>query len=311
MILKKKNPINNELIRQIIIHKEHCLPQYICYYAKLGNLQIGRAVYDVNGKFVEIVDVIKDFQRQGVATILYDYIEKDRGHKLKKSPSPLPSGKLFWAKRNARRGDSLPPIRKNPFIGKPSKQKPNYEWVTKIFEKTNTPYIFISRSEMSDVYYIKIDKNKIIFSATTDLTPIPLIKGEYIYKVYYNSFEISPLSQKRLITLSNLDLIPKIEYIDKKVIISKYIEAIDLETLSSLNNFTQNEKEKLFKAIEKELKKWHDHGIIHGDLALRNILVTNEKVYLIDPSENKNSDLMFNFMWDKESLNKIKKTWNL
>lgn len=46
-----------------------------------------------------IADVNEEFQRKGLSTLMYDYIEKDLNIILEPDSSQLEPGKLFWKNR--------------------------------------------------------------------------------------------------------------------------------------------------------------------------------------------------------------------
>lgn len=66
----------------------------------------------------------------------------------------------------------------------------------------------------------------------------------------------------------------------------------------------------LITAIQKELQKWHDYKIVHGDIAVRNIMIEkNGRIWLIDPLldsceiDRKNYDA--NIIEDQKDLDKV------
>jgi|TARA_B100001750_G_C15510444_1_gene603271 TP53 regulating kinase-like protein len=65
---------------------------------------------------------------------------------------------------------------------------------------------------------------------------------------------------------------------DKGEIIMEMIDGINLNDY--LNNDNYNSE--LFKDIGEMIGKLHSNGIIHGDLTTSNIIIRNNKIYLID-----------------------------
>lgn len=117
----KKNPKNEYLISDLIIRKKKEAPfgdtEFIIYsvYYKFDNRNklIGKAYIRPGDNFVSIVEINKDYRRQGVNTFLYDYIEKDLGIKLQPVKVGIhiddfvlvqePDGKAFWENRLKRK----------------------------------------------------------------------------------------------------------------------------------------------------------------------------------------------------------------
>lgn len=82
-------------------------------------------------------------------------------------------------------------------------------------------------------------------------------------------------------------------------------------TTKLLNTLSEKQKENIFYQIEKLIKKYHDIGLIYGDLEnYQNILVDDRlKVYFIDPVALPiNRDMLD---YDKYVLKKIKSHLNL
>jgi GNAT superfamily N-acetyltransferase len=63
---------------------------------------MGSATSSRKGNAMMHVGVHDEFQGRGIATALYDYIEKHRGSKLEPNWALTPDGEAFWAKRLAR-----------------------------------------------------------------------------------------------------------------------------------------------------------------------------------------------------------------
>lgn len=53
------------------------------------------------------IQIIKSYRRKGLASFLYDYIEKDLKIKLKSSSDPSKEGKAFWENRAKRNNPKL------------------------------------------------------------------------------------------------------------------------------------------------------------------------------------------------------------
>ena len=118
----KKNPKNEYLLKDLAIRKGREVPfdkteflTYSVFYPLDGkNILIGKAYIRSGAKFVSDITINKDFQRQGVASFLYDYIEKDLNIKLAPVQQGIrvdsgvkltqkPDGKAFWENRLKRK----------------------------------------------------------------------------------------------------------------------------------------------------------------------------------------------------------------
>jgi hypothetical protein len=51
------------------------------------------------GTYIQTFEIDDEFQRKGVGTFLYNYIEKDRKIKLRPSNNVSSDGKAFWKAR--------------------------------------------------------------------------------------------------------------------------------------------------------------------------------------------------------------------
>lgn len=77
------------------VNNEH---QYTVY---TGTKKVGEARLSHTGTHVVDLSINKDHRRKGLATSLYNHIEKELGHKLEPSPTwQTPEGRAFWASRN-------------------------------------------------------------------------------------------------------------------------------------------------------------------------------------------------------------------
>lgn len=107
-----RNPRDESLLKRITIEPESAgfRKKYYVYH---NNELIALAIYNGYGSCT--IEVAEGYKRRGVATFLYDYIEKDIGRKLKPSSELFPDSKAFWANR----------LKKNPMKtrSKTSKRK--------------------------------------------------------------------------------------------------------------------------------------------------------------------------------------------
>ena len=82
MIRIKRNPQNKGLINQLVIKKTIDEDGWITYSVWLNNNIIGNLTINKNFKVMG-VNIKDNYQRQGIATYLYDYAEGDLNIKLK------------------------------------------------------------------------------------------------------------------------------------------------------------------------------------------------------------------------------------
>ena len=132
-----KNPKNEYLLKDLSIRKGIEVPfdkteflTYSVFYPLDGkNILIGKAYIRSGDKFVSDITINKDFQRQGVASFLYDYIEKDLNVKLKPVQQGIkvdtfvkltqkPDGAAFWENRLKRKNPTDLTFLRQVFIDK-------------------------------------------------------------------------------------------------------------------------------------------------------------------------------------------------
>ena len=102
---KKSNPYNKDLISKLKVEKEQdSFTGEIFYRIMLDGEWIADAVTNERSDYIVDVSIDKKYHRQGIGTFIYDYVEKDRGIKLRpsggkelKGHSAL--GKAFWQNR--------------------------------------------------------------------------------------------------------------------------------------------------------------------------------------------------------------------
>ena len=125
--IKKSNPRDEEFLKTIFI-KTECKRLYntIEYYIyrnedslkrdRFGKLHrdfaIAHAYYDIKDKWIYDLYVNPNYQRKGLASYLYDYIEQDNNIKLRPSDSLDPDGKKFWENRLKKNPKPKPKLRK-------------------------------------------------------------------------------------------------------------------------------------------------------------------------------------------------------
>lgn len=97
-VIRKKNPKDEKLLKNLeikITKSDYGGIRYKIYYL---NKFVGYADYE-GGECINFVFISSEFERKGVATWLYDYIENDLGIKLKPSHCLFPDGRAFWKNR--------------------------------------------------------------------------------------------------------------------------------------------------------------------------------------------------------------------
>lgn len=122
---------------------------------------------------------------------------------------------------------------------------------------------------------------------------ILLKKGEIIKKRAKKSYRISEIddrirkfrtrSEAKLLTkASRIINIPKIRMINEitKEIIMEFIDGKKLS--EHLDNFSLKKQKEICRLLGESVAKLHDSDIIHGDLTTSNMILRNNKIYLID-----------------------------
>ncbi len=114
--ITRKNPKNENLLKTLKIKK--IIPidfkridytPYDYFYTDLGDIvylvedlnknSLGFAIYSKRNETISSISILKDYQRQGIASFLYDYIEKDLHIRLRPSSILLSDGEAFWENR--------------------------------------------------------------------------------------------------------------------------------------------------------------------------------------------------------------------
>lgn len=180
--------------------------------------------------------------------------------------------------------------KRNPSIKKlPRKRKrknPDYD-IIEILEslephEENIPFESISEGDYGETYAFEIYSRKILPDSTV------LKPGKYLIKRFFNfDGHISNEEIKYLEKLSNYGLIPKIYFANKYFVIMKYIKSTTLKECLDNDSLSRLQISKIVERLYFLIDKWHKLGFVHGDLQnFKNILITKNKVYLIDPSIN-------------------------
>lgn len=103
-LAKSKNPTDYEFLKHIKIDKNDD-GKFIIYYIIYNGLPIGDACYNKINGWVGNINIDKEHQRKGLATYLYNYIEKEHGVILRPSRTQLGDGDAFWKNRLKRNPD--------------------------------------------------------------------------------------------------------------------------------------------------------------------------------------------------------------
>jgi GNAT superfamily N-acetyltransferase len=103
--VKRKNPTDEEFLKKIKIVRniKGKDEKYYDYTVYLQSEIIGKAIIFENDNFIQAVAINKEFQRRGISTYLYNYIEKDLNIKLRTSDYVMSDGKAFWENRLKRK----------------------------------------------------------------------------------------------------------------------------------------------------------------------------------------------------------------
>lgn len=99
--IKRKNPIDEKFLKKIKIKKQKSPedPDDLIYTAFYDNEIVAYVFITPEAKCIDDVNIEDKFQRKGLATFLYDYIENDLNIKLQPSQTLSSSGKAFWQNR--------------------------------------------------------------------------------------------------------------------------------------------------------------------------------------------------------------------
>lgn len=98
--LKKQNPTDKQFLSKVKIQKVPNIdPKIISYGAFLNNKYIAGVDFDTITKTIFDVWVGPNYRRKGLATFIYNKIEKDQKIKLKPSETLFPDGQEFWKAR--------------------------------------------------------------------------------------------------------------------------------------------------------------------------------------------------------------------
>ena len=96
---KLKNPTDKDFLRQIRIEKFDN-GVFVRYFIWLKEICISVFIIYHNNNYITEVEIFEDkYKHKGLATFMYDYIEKDLKIKLVPSKYQTKDGKLFWQHR--------------------------------------------------------------------------------------------------------------------------------------------------------------------------------------------------------------------
>ncbi len=122
MIRIKRNPTDHELLKKLSVVKYTNDNKYVddvIYLIYINNkTYIGEAVYSKTTNKIELVIVNYSYHRKGIASFVYDYVEKDQNVKLTPSNVLLPPGQEFWKNRSRKQLLSILKTRINDKINR-------------------------------------------------------------------------------------------------------------------------------------------------------------------------------------------------
>jgi ribosomal protein S18 acetylase RimI-like enzyme len=84
-----------------LVRKQYVEGWYVYYAYDAKGHKIAWVQLEPNQESVQEVHVDESLHRRGIATALYDLIERDIGQKLKPNQDLSPFGKAFWASRKS------------------------------------------------------------------------------------------------------------------------------------------------------------------------------------------------------------------
>jgi ribosomal protein S18 acetylase RimI-like enzyme len=107
--------VGSGMLNKFKIEKTKGVNDEPIYTVKDGDKYVGEARLSHTGEYVVDLGIQPEYRRKGIASELYDHIEKDLGTKLKPSPVyQTDAGKAFWEARN--NNLKLTPVEGNPFV---------------------------------------------------------------------------------------------------------------------------------------------------------------------------------------------------
>lgn len=165
---------------------------------------------------------------------------------------------------------------------------------------------YLSEGKKGDVYYFEVNNNTVFYP--TDFIyrgvnfaffnkKFKIAPGPYVLKVKKDTYVKNSIKEiNHLKKLSKLGLIPRIIYIDKWIIIMRYIDAKPLSKI--ICKLSNSEFREILLKTEAMVEKWQHFGQVHGDLHEDNILVDdNSNIYFIDPSFTTDFDPEEDYFW--------------
>lgn len=139
----------------------------------------------------------------------------------------------------------------------------------------------LKNDHRSEVFYIEIEKGKLLESKTRVVLKIPKEKNQRTWSRFLSIF-IGSESKREFMRCEN---ILKSNFLGAMPIIAVEkrcgIMVKDSYFISSYINGKSNDYENIDLALN-ELYKIHESGYLHGDAQLSNFMVLDEHVYLID-----------------------------
>lgn len=116
--IKRKNPTNYELLKNIRIVKEklegHPISEFARFRFYLGKEEIARADVEIDNRIISDILMDPKFQRKGLGTFIYDYVESKLNIKLKPSDYLSSKGEAFWKNRSRKQLLNVLKTRTNP-----------------------------------------------------------------------------------------------------------------------------------------------------------------------------------------------------
>lgn len=169
------------------------------------------------------------------------------------------------------------------------KRNPHLDDIEEFIKNNSIEFQYLNEGVEGKVFYFRLNKRLVL--NTKILQP-----GEYVLKVFFDTYKYSENDIKLYLLISKYGLIPKVYLITKKYIVMKYINGIRLSDFLNKSKNTyiskipisdrKEIKYKLMDRVEELYEIWRKLGLDeHVDPSEDNILVSNnfEHVYIIDP----------------------------
>ncbi len=122
----------------------------------------------------------------------------------------------------------------------------------------------------------------ILYLENNKLVKERICKGYRIKQIDDKIRKFRTRSEAKLLTKASIANVPKLYEVDDKTskLVMEYIDGRLVKEV--IDNLEENELKRLCIGIGEQIGKLHSLGIVHGDLTTSNMIIKNNKIYLID-----------------------------